>query len=76
MNRYSVESQALIRVCLAVIAADKDADMVESDLWALGTDARGLLNAFAVRRVFEEYQNAELELLARKLGEYREDYAE
>ncbi len=61
MNRYSVESQALIRVCLAVIESDKDADMVESDLWALGNDALGLLNACAVKRVFVEYPKAELE---------------
>jgi hypothetical protein len=69
MNRYSVESKALIRVCLAVIASDKDWGMVESDLWALGSEARGLLNAFAVRRVSGEYQQSELDMLRRELTE-------
>ncbi len=70
MNRYTLESQALLRVCLAVVATA--GKMVESDLWALGSDARGLLNAFAVRRSYGEYEQTALEMLAKRLNGYQE----
>ncbi len=68
MNRYTLESQALLRVCLAVV--ETEGEMVESDLWALGSDARGSLNAFAIRRMLEYGQDS-LDMLARKLCEFR-----
>jgi hypothetical protein len=68
INRYSVESQALIRACRAVVAVD--GEMVEPDLWALRADSRGLLHEFSVRRFLGKYPKAELDLLERKLKEY------
>ncbi len=69
VNRYTLESQALLRVCLAVV--DTEGEMVESDLWALGSDARGLLNAFAMRRMLGKYGQDSLDMLARKLSEFK-----
>ncbi len=74
MNRYSAESQALARACLAVVA--KEGDMAESDLWALDSDARGLLNAFAVRRMADGYEQVWLDTLARRLTQFRESAAQ
>jgi hypothetical protein len=68
LNRYTLESQALLRVCLAVV--ETEGEKVESDLWALGTDARGLLNAFAMQRMLGEYGQDSLDMLARKFGEF------
>ncbi len=45
--------------------------MVESNLWALGSDARGLLNGFAMRRMLGKYGQDSLDMLARKLGEFK-----
>jgi len=70
MNRYSVESQALLRSCLAVVAAEGEMD--ESDIWALGNDARGLLNAFAMRRLNAKYGKDELDLLSASLEKMRQ----
>lgn len=65
MNRYSLESRALRRTCLAVIHLDPEVS--ESDIWALGTDARGLFNAFAMKRLLGEYQQADLDMLKDRL---------
>jgi len=43
VSRYSAESQAFLRTCLAAVDAERE--MYAPDLWALGNDARGLLNA-------------------------------
>lgn len=74
MNRHSVESQALIRACLAVIA--EDGDLVESDLWALGRDARGLLNTFADRRQSPTYDHVYLDTLGRRISACRQHYGD
>jgi hypothetical protein len=74
MNRHSVESQALIRASLAVIA--QDGNLAESDLWALGSDARGLLNAFADRRQSPTYDQVYLDTLGRRIAECRQNYGD
>lgn len=71
MNRYTLESQALMRICLAVIATE--GDVAESDLWALGNDARGLLNAFATRRMLGKYGQDTLDMLAKRLLACQDD---
>lgn len=73
MNRYTLESQALVRVCLAVVATEGEMD--ESDLWALGNDARGLLNAFAMRRMLGKYGQDCLNLLAHRLQQCQDGAA-
>jgi hypothetical protein len=72
INRYSVESQALLRACLAGIAID--GEMAESDIWALGGDARGLLNAFAMRRLNGKYRQVELYMLSGTLRGFQAGY--
>lgn len=39
----------------------------DADLWALGTDALGLLNAFAAYRLTGRYSARELEIYADRL---------
>lgn len=68
VNRYTPKSQALARICQAVAATE--GEMVESDLWTLGNDARGLLNAFAMRRMLGKYGRDSLDMLAHKLSEF------
>lgn len=65
VNRLSVESRALRKACLGVITMEGDMD--ESDLWALGADALGLLDAFAADRLRARYQAQDLEMIVGRL---------
>jgi hypothetical protein len=59
------EARALRKATLAVI--DTHADMTEADLWALGKDALGLLDAFIEYRIEGRYKQVELEIIAGRL---------
>jgi hypothetical protein len=65
MNPHSVESRALRKATLAVIATE--GHMTEADLWALGKDALGLLDALAVERLTARYRPRDLEAIAGRL---------
>jgi hypothetical protein len=67
VNPHTVESQALRKATLAVIATE--GDMLKNDLWALGADALGLLDAFAAYRLTGRYSARELDVYADKLAE-------
>lgn len=64
-NGHTLEARALRKTVLAVI--DTYADVTDADLWALGTDALGLLDAFATYRFTGLYKQVELDTIARKL---------
>ena len=65
VNPHTAEARALRRAMLAVIATDQE--MADADVWALGKDARGLLDAFAAYRLGGRYKQAELEVIAGRL---------
>ncbi len=65
MNRYNTEGRALGKAALAVITAE--GEMTEADLWALGQDALGMLDAFAARRLAGGYALALLNAVGAKL---------
>lgn len=65
MNPLTAESRALRKATLAVIATE--GDMAEADLWALGKDALGLLDAFALARLTRRYNARELEIFGERL---------
>ena len=64
-NGHTVEARALRKAALAVI--DTYADVTDADLWALGKDALGLLDAFAAYRFTGLYKQVELDIMARRL---------
>lgn len=55
----------------AGLGSTTQSDMVESDLWGLGNYTRGLLNAFAIRRMLGKYGQDSLDMLTRKLSDFR-----
>ena len=65
MHPMSVESRALRKSTLAVIAGE--GEMSDAGLLALGKDARGQLDAFAVERLTARYRTADLAMVAEKL---------
>jgi hypothetical protein len=65
LHPHAVESQALRKATLAVIATE--GDMIDADLWALGRDALGLLDAIAAYRLTGRYSARELEICAERL---------
>ena len=65
VNGYTAEARALRKATLAVI--DAQADMADADLWALGKDALGLLDAFVADRLSGRYKQADLEIIANRL---------
>ena len=64
-NPHTVESRSLRKATLAVIATE--GHLAESDIWALGKDALGLLDAFAARRFTGRYSAAELRVFVERL---------
>jgi len=67
INPHTPESKALRKATRAVIATE--GDMTEADLWALGQDALGLLDAFAEQRLTGRYRAPDLEMIDRRLSE-------
>jgi hypothetical protein len=65
MNPNTVESRALSKACLAVIATE--GEFSDTDVFALGRDARGLLDVFAVERLTARYRPQDLSMIADKL---------
>jgi hypothetical protein len=65
VHPHTVESKALRKATFAVIATE--GDMAETDLWALGADALGLLDAFALQQLTDRYSAPELEVYANRM---------
>jgi hypothetical protein len=65
LHPHTVESIALRKATLAVISTE--GDMADADLWALGKDALGLLDAFGAHRRAGRYSARELEIYGDRL---------
>lgn len=65
MNRYNGEGRALARAAIAVVHEDRE--IPEADLWALGRDALGMLDAFAAKRQANGYALELLDIVADRL---------
>lgn len=70
LHPHTPESRALVKACLAVIAGE--GSLTELDLWALSSDALGLLDKFAVERLSNRYKTDDLATVSRKLREIAE----
>jgi hypothetical protein len=65
VNPHTIESTALWKATLAVIATE--GDMGDADLWALSKDALALLDAFARTRLSGRYTALELQIYGQRL---------
>ena len=63
----TAESRALTKATLALIG--RDGELTESDLWALGQDSLGMLDAFATDLLSARYHEQDLATIKKRLLE-------